>query len=89
MTMSRMKDFLEQVALREFGEVTEETLSKAAPVAQKELMDKGATSDSVVAVVTVLVDQLRETAATQAEATRLLHRAIGPAQGPEEGVCQE
>jgi hypothetical protein len=70
MTMSRMKDFLEQVALREFGEVTEETLAKATPIAQKELVDKGTTSDSVVvAVVNVLLDQLRVVAAAKADVT--------------------
>ena len=69
--MSAMKKFLEEIALREFGEVTEETLAKATPIAQMELVAKGATSDSVVAVVTVLLDQLRATATAKAELTRL------------------
>jgi hypothetical protein len=43
----------------------------AMNIAQAELMDKGATSDSVVVVVNVLLDQLRAMAAAKAELTRL------------------
>lgn len=35
--MSAMKQYLEEVALREFGEVTDESMEKARPIAQREL----------------------------------------------------
>jgi hypothetical protein len=35
--MSAMKQYLEEVALREFGEVTEESMEKARPIAQRDL----------------------------------------------------
>lgn len=58
--MSAVKHVLEEVALREFGEITEESLRLALPIAQAELqaeLQKSGYPDAG------LIEQARETAA--------------------------